>query len=55
VRLGWLDAVEPLALKAGVVTEAQLARWHASLERAEAAGAFFASLNHVLVAGSKPA
>lgn len=52
-RLGWLDEVERLALAAGVVTEEALARWRADLEDAEQAGAFFASLNHILVVGRK--
>ncbi|MFI5273956.1 MAG: class I SAM-dependent methyltransferase [Ktedonobacterales bacterium] len=53
VRRGWLDAVEPVALARGAVTPVELARWHDELEAAEAGGAFFASLNHILVAGMR--
>jgi hypothetical protein len=53
-RLGWLDAVEPYALARTLVTQEELARWHRDLERMEQQGAFFASLNHLLVAGRKP-
>jgi ubiquinone/menaquinone biosynthesis C-methylase UbiE len=54
VRRGWLDGVEGEALAAGSLTEAELARWRASLERIAAAGAFFATLNHNLIMGRKP-
>ncbi|HEU5367587.1 MAG TPA: methyltransferase domain-containing protein [Ktedonobacterales bacterium] len=54
VRRGWLDGVEREALAAGSLTEAELARWRASLERLAAENAFFATLNHNLIAGRKP-
>ena len=54
VRVGWLDAVEPLALANKLVTQEELDRWHRSLEQIEQAGVFFATLNHNLVAGRKP-
>lgn len=41
VRLGWLDGTE-------------LDRWHEALAAADRDDAFFASLNHLLVAGCKP-
>jgi len=52
-RLGWLNVVEPQALAAGILTEDELARWHADLERQAGEDAFFASLAHVLVSGKK--
>ncbi len=52
-RIGWLDTVEPLALARHLVTQEELDRWHQELERSEQAGLFFASLNHLLVAGRK--
>jgi len=55
VRRGWLDGVEREALAAGSLTEEDLARWRASLERIAAENAFFATLNHNLIAGRKPA
>lgn len=55
VRRGWLDGVEREARAAGSLTEAELARWRASLEGSAAEDAFFATLNHNLVAGRKPA
>jgi ubiquinone/menaquinone biosynthesis C-methylase UbiE len=54
VRRGWLDGVEREALAAGSLTEAELALWRASLERLAAEDAFFATLNHNLIAGRKP-
>lgn len=51
VRLGWLDEVERQALAAGIISDGELTRWHDDLTSAEEAGAFFASLNHVLVSG----
>lgn len=54
VRRGWLDGVEREALVAGSLTEAELIRWRASLERIAAEGAFFATLNHNLIMGRKP-
>ncbi len=53
VRAGWLDAVERSALERNHISEEELDRWHRSLERLEQQGAFFASLNHLLVAGRK--
>ncbi|MFN8487407.1 MAG: methyltransferase domain-containing protein [Caldilineaceae bacterium] len=49
-----LDAAEKNALAAGVITADELARWHAALEQAEAANAFFSSVSMMLVAGRKP-
>ena len=54
VRRGWLDGVEREALAAGSITEEELARWRASLERSAAENGFFATLNHNLIAGRKP-
>lgn len=54
VRRGWLDGVERDALAAGIITREELARWRASLERIAAENAFFATLNHNLIAGRKP-
>ncbi len=54
VRLGWLEKVEPFALAKGRLTEEELERWHRSLEEIEQQGAFFATLNHNLLAGRKP-
>jgi SAM-dependent methyltransferase len=45
------DVTEREALRTGVITQAELDRWHASLERAAAAGQFFASIVSILVAG----
>jgi len=53
VRLGWLDKVESFALVNQRITEDELARWHRSLEEIAQQDAFFASLNHNLVAGRK--
>jgi SAM-dependent methyltransferase len=49
-----LDLFEHYALSAGVITRQELQRWRASLEAAQDAGEFFASLNRVLVVGMKP-
>ena len=46
-----LDRRENEALAAGVVTEAELNRWHEDLEELEHEESFFASFNLVLVAG----
>lgn len=54
VRMGWLEPVEREALAAGAITDEELARWRRNLEANAAAGGFFASLNHVLVAGDVP-
>jgi SAM-dependent methyltransferase len=45
------DGVEREALRAGVITQEELDRWHASLESAAATGRFFCSMVGVLVAG----
>ncbi len=47
------DWSETEALAAGSVTEQELKRWRISLERAEAKGEFFGSVNLVLVGGRK--
>ncbi len=49
-----LDKAEHLALSEGIVTEEELQRWHASLEQADSNGAFFSSVNQVMVVGRKP-
>jgi ubiquinone/menaquinone biosynthesis C-methylase UbiE len=54
VRRGWLNGVEREALAAGSITEEELARWRASLERIAAENGFFATLNHNLIRGRKP-
>ena len=48
-----LDEVEPAAVKAGVVSEEELALWRASLETAARSGYFFCSESMVLAAGRK--
>ena len=48
-----LDWSEREALAAGIVIEAELRRWHVSLERADADSVFFSSVNLVLVGGRK--
>lgn len=53
-RRGWLDGVEREALAAGSITKDELTRWRGSLERIAAENAFFATLNHTLIAGRKP-
>jgi ubiquinone/menaquinone biosynthesis C-methylase UbiE len=52
-RLLVLDRPEGEAIAAGIVTEEEVERWQKSLERAEAQGAFFCSVNMVLVGGRK--
>ena len=52
--MGLVDQVESEALKAEIITQAELERWHRSLEEADAAGTFFAQGNMVLVVGRKP-
>ena len=47
------DSLEQEALKAGIVTEDELRRWHADLEKADAEGVFFCSASQMLVAGRK--
>jgi hypothetical protein len=53
VRLGWLDGVERDALTAGAVADDALAAFRMDLRAADSAGGFFASLNHILVAGTR--
>jgi ubiquinone/menaquinone biosynthesis C-methylase UbiE len=48
------DFVEREALAMGKVTQEELNRWHASLERADSKGWFFGSVNGILIAGEKP-
>jgi ubiquinone/menaquinone biosynthesis C-methylase UbiE len=47
------DYVEELALAQGTITQAELDRWHASLEQADQNGWFFASVTCLLIAGEK--
>jgi ubiquinone/menaquinone biosynthesis C-methylase UbiE len=49
-----LDVAEREALAAGVITQEELDRWRASLERAGREGVLFGSASMVLVAGRKP-
>ena len=53
-HIGRLDAIEQLALAAGVVTPMEIARWQRSLEEADAAGACYGHIVTVIVAGRKP-
>jgi ubiquinone/menaquinone biosynthesis C-methylase UbiE len=53
-QIGRLDLVEQAALKCGSITQDELQRWRAGLERADSEGTFFASASVVLVAGRKP-
>jgi SAM-dependent methyltransferase len=48
------DRVEEEALKAGIITSEELARWRNSLEVADTQGVFFAQINMVLAVGRKP-
>jgi ubiquinone/menaquinone biosynthesis C-methylase UbiE len=48
-----LDEVEPAAVKAGAISEGELARWRASLESAARDGVFFCSESMVLTVGKK--
>lgn len=48
-----LDRVEEEALACGIVTPEELARWRASLEQADAQGAFFGCSTLIMVAGRK--
>ncbi len=50
-----LPEVERIALEANIVTEEELQRWHAALEKAHAEGVFFGCANQMLVVGRKPA
>ena len=52
---GNMDRIDQLALQLGAFTTDELTRWYASLERADAAGAYLTSANMVLAAGRKPA
>ncbi|MCX7099097.1 MAG: methyltransferase domain-containing protein [Methylococcales bacterium] len=47
------DRVEQLALEAGVISHEELQRWHRSLEQADKNGAYFCSVNIVLLVGRK--
>ena len=49
-----LNALTREALATGVIDAAEAQRWEASLSRASESGAFFASVNMVLVSGRKP-
>lgn len=53
-QAGVLDQVESEALAAGEVTEDELGRWRADLEKADAEGLFFGAVMQVLIAGRKP-
>jgi hypothetical protein len=48
-----IDVAEREALAAGVITQEELDRWHASLERAGEEGMLFGSASMMLVAGRK--
>ena len=48
-----MDELEQKALAAGIITTAELQRWHESQEQAAADGVFFGSINQVMVAGRK--
>lgn len=47
------DYVEEQALAQGTITQAELDRWHMSLEQADQSGWFFASVTGILIAGEK--
>jgi len=49
------DRVEAAAIAAGALTAEEVARMRQECERADAAGAFFASLTGIWVSGCKPA
>ena len=49
-----LNAITREALATGVIDAGEAQRWEASLSRASESGAFFASVNMVLVSGRKP-
>ncbi len=53
-RIMRLDQVAQEAQAAGVISERELERWQASVERSASIDAFFASVNVVAVAGRKP-
>ena len=48
-----LDEVERKAIDLGVVTQAELRRWHASLQALEAEGGVFCTATLIMVAGRK--
>ena len=48
-----LDEIERKALDLGVVTQAELRRWHASLQALEAEGGVFCTATLIMVAGRK--
>ncbi len=48
-----LDEVERKAIDLGVVTQAELRRWHASLQALEAEGGVFCTVTLTMVAGRK--
>lgn len=48
------DETERIALATGTVTAEELQRWRTSLEQSDAIGAFYSSVNQVIVAGRKP-
>lgn len=48
------DEVEENALAKGLVTKQELERWRIDTKRADAEKCFFANLNMILIAGSKP-
>ena len=48
-----LDEVERKAIDLGVVTQAELRRWHASLQALEAEGGVFCTATRIMVAGRK--
>lgn len=49
-----LDASEQEALKAGLISEAELERWQSSLQQAAAEGSFFGSVSMIIASGRKP-
>ena len=49
-----LDEAEHVALTEGVITAEEVQRWRTSLEQADSAGTFFASVNQVMAVGRKP-
>lgn len=51
---GNMDRIDQLVLQLGAFTKDELTHWHASLERADASGAYLTSANMVLAAGRKP-
>ena len=48
-----LDEVERKAIDLGIVTQAELRRWHASLQALEAEGGVFCTVTLIMVAGRK--